>query len=221
MMARIAVGALAVAAAAAVAVALLRPGAGPSGDFDYYTLALSWSPTYCQTEGRDEGARQCEGRPRAFVLHGLWPQRERGWPESCYSGRRPWVPERVIDDMIDIMPGKGLIIHQYAKHGTCSGLPPEDYFDAARRAFESIRVPETFRRLDQPVNMTPRDVERAFLEANPELRADMLSVTCGPQRLKEVRVCFSKALEPVACGRNEDQARLCGSRTMRVPPVLH
>lgn len=217
MSARIAVAAFAVAAAAALAVALLRNEA--SGDFDYYTLALSWSPTWCQTEGRSEGARQCEGRPRAFVLHGLWPQHERGWPESCYSGQRPWVPERVIDDMIDIMPGKGLIIHQYAKHGTCSDLPPEDYFDAARRAFESIRVPERFQRLDRPLEVTPEEVESAFLNANPGLRADMLAVTCGPQRLREVRICFSKDLEPTACGPNEDQARLCRRPQVRVPPV--
>lgn len=214
-----AVGALALAAAAAVAVALLRPGSKTSGDFDYYTLALSWSPTYCQTEGREDGARQCEGRPRAFVLHGLWPQHERGWPESCFSGKRPWVPEHVIEDMIDIMPGKGLIIHQYSKHGTCSGLPPEDYFDAARRAFESIRVPERLQRLDRQLSATPAEIERAFLDANPSLEADMIAITCGPQRLREVRICFSKSLEPIACGRNEDQARLCRRPSMRVPPV--
>ncbi|MFP3921721.1 MAG: ribonuclease T2 family protein [Dichotomicrobium sp.] len=219
MSARIAVGVLAVAAAAAAAIALLRSGPETSGDFDYYTLALSWSPTWCQTEGRSEGARQCEGRPRAFVLHGLWPQHERGWPDSCYSGERPWVPERVIDNMIDIMPGKGLIIHQYAKHGTCSGLPPEDYFDAARKAFDSVRVPKRFQRLDRPLEVTPEEVESAFLKENPALRADMLSVTCGPKRLREVRICFSKDLEPTACGPNEDQARLCRRPRVRVPPV--
>lgn len=219
MSARVAVGVLAVAAAAAVAVALLRSGPETSGDFAYYTLALSWSPTWCQTEGRSEGARQCEGRPRAFVLHGLWPQHERGWPESCYSGQRPWVPERVIDDMIDIMPGKGLIIHQYAKHGTCSGLSPEAYFDHARRAYEAIRVPDSLQRLDRTLNTAPAEIERAFLSANPRLDADMIAVSCGPERLREVRICLSKDLEPTACGPNEDQARLCRRPRVRVPPV--
>jgi len=218
--ARVAVGALALAAAAAVAVALLRFEDGAAGDFDYYTLALSWSPTYCATEDPGGRTSQCRGRPRAFVLHGFWPQHERGWPEFCYSGERPWIPQPVIDDMIGIMPGKGLIIHQYAKHGTCSGLSPEAYFDAARKAYESIRVPERLRRLSRTLSATPAEIERAFLSANPQLREDMVSIACGPERLREVRVCFSRSLEPTACGDNENQARLCRSRRIRVPPVV-
>lgn len=220
MSARFAVAALGVAATAAVAVALLRADPAPPGDFDYYTLALSWSPSYCETEDREQRTAQCRGRPRAFVLHGLWPQHERGWPESCYGGKRPWVPQHVIDDMIGIMPGKGLIIHQYAKHGTCSGLSPEAYFDAARKAYRSIRVPERWQRLSQGLTATPGEIERTLLNANPQLRAEMVSITCGPERLREVRVCFSKALEPTGCGANEDQRRLCGTKRLRVPPVL-
>lgn len=219
MSARIAVGVLAVAAIASVAVTLLRSGEEADGDFAYYTLALSWSPSYCQTEDREGRTAQCRGRPRAFVLHGFWPQHRSGWPESCYSSERPWVPERVIDDMIDIMPGRGLIIHQYRKHGTCSGLAPEDYFAAARRAFESVRVPGRFQRLDRATTMAPDEIESAFLQANPSLRADMIAITCGAHRLREVRVCFSKDLQPTSCGQNEDQERLCKAQRTRVPPV--
>ncbi len=219
MSARIALAALGLAAASAVAVALFRADSAPSADFAYYTLALSWSPTYCETEDPSGRTAQCRGRPRAFVLHGFWPQHLRGWPETCYSAERPWVPEAVIDDMIDIMPGRGLIIHQYARHGSCSGLSPEDYFAAARRAFESVRVPERLARLDRARNAAPAEIERAFLSANPDLNADMVAITCGPERLREVRVCFSTDLEPTACGANEDQRRLCNFARVRVPPV--
>jgi ribonuclease T2 len=217
--ARIAVGALAVAAAAAVALALLRSAPEPSGDFDYYTLALSWSPSYCATEDPGGRTAQCRGAPQAFVLHGLWPQHQRGWPENCYSGERPWVPEAVIDDMMDIMPGRGLIIHQYTKHGTCSGLPPEAYFAAARDAFDSIAIPDTFEQLKRPLNAPPRDIEAAFLAANSQLAPDMIAIRCGPERLSEVRLCFSKALTPTSCGPNEAQERLCTADRTRVPPV--
>jgi ribonuclease T2 len=51
------------------------------GQFDFYVLSLSWSPSFC--EGREEnggGGRsqqiQCGGRPFSFVVHGLWPQYE-------------------------------------------------------------------------------------------------------------------------------------------------
>lgn len=219
MSARFAVAALGVAATAAVAVAVMRNEPAPSADFAYYTLALSWSPSYCETEDREQRTAQCRGRPRAFVLHGLWPQHERGWPESCYSGKRPWVPQHVIHDMIGIMPGKGLIIHQYAKHGTCSDLSPEAYFDAASRAFERVRIPERFLKLERPLNATPAEIERAVLAANPELDADMVAITCGPERLREVRVCFTKDVQPTACGANEEQRRLCDATRVRVPPV--
>ncbi len=221
MSARIALAALGVAAAAAVAVALWRgePGSAPSGDFAYYTLALSWSPTYCETQDRAQRTAQCRGDPHAFVLHGFWPQHNRGWPEHCYGGKRPWVPDTVIEEMLPIMPGRGLIIHQYAKHGSCSGLAPGAYFAAARRAFGRVRVPERLARLDRTLSATPAEIERAFLDANPQLDADMIAIACGPERLREVRVCFSKTLEPRACGANEDQARLCDAPRIRVPPV--
>ena len=115
---------------------------GMPGDFDYYVLSLSWSPTYCSGHGGESGGdgggygdrygdnggydnrgygggrdgnrrggdEQCSGvRSYAFVLHGLWPQYERkGWPENCQTGTRPWVPEEMIDRMMDIMPSRRL-----------------------------------------------------------------------------------------------------------------
>ena len=44
------------------------------------------------------------------------------------------------------------------------------------------------------VAMAPRDLERAFIEANPGLRPGMLAVTCVRGMLQEVRVCLSKDL---------------------------
>ena len=61
------------------------------GQFDFYVLALSWSPSFCQdSEERGREAReQCGlGRPYSFVVHGLWPQYERGFPRSASSRRR-------------------------------------------------------------------------------------------------------------------------------------
>jgi ribonuclease T2 len=54
------------------------------GEFDYYALVLGWAPSYCLTEGRLRRDAECNSaKPRAFVLHGLWPQYEKGWPEDC------------------------------------------------------------------------------------------------------------------------------------------
>ena len=52
------------------------------GQFDYYVLALSWSPSYCAGEAGQNDQQQCApGRRFAFVVHGLWPQYNKGWPE--------------------------------------------------------------------------------------------------------------------------------------------
>src|SRR5215468_1655976 len=49
--------------------------------FDFYVLSLSWSPSYCEAEGDDANPQQCKAaRPYAFVVHGLWPQFEHGFP---------------------------------------------------------------------------------------------------------------------------------------------
>ena len=57
------------------------------GRFDYYAVALSWSPSYCAT--RNDPDQCAVGRRHGFVLHGLWPQHERGFPESCSTEKLP------------------------------------------------------------------------------------------------------------------------------------
>ncbi len=193
-----------------------RPGA-----FDYYVLALSWSPTYCATTGRDRNDPQCDGRrPYAFVLHGLWPQYAKGWPEYCRTPRKPWVPRKLIASMLDIMPSPKLVIHEYKKHGTCSGLAPDAYYAQARAAFDRIRIPARYLGPNRAVTVSPRQIEVDFLKTNPGLTPEMLSVACGRgKRLREVRICFSKRLELRACGPNEEQRRLCRLERIVMPPV--
>ena len=195
-----------------------------AGQFDYYALVLSWSPTHCASEGGGRDDLQCnrrDGRRFNFVLHGLWPQYERGYPGDCPTRDRPFVPNRVIDQMLDIMPAKGLIIHEYKKHGTCSGLDPAGYFDLARQLYSRIRVPERYINPFDVQFVAPEQLVREMMAANPDLKPDMMAVNCGGpgNRLKEVRICFSKSGQLRACGHNENQRRMCSARQMYVPPV--
>ena len=212
----IALGVLLLTGAASVLLAAGRPG-----DFAYYTLALSWSPTYCEAEGHGRKGLQCSGpRPFAFVLHGLWPQHAKGWPERCDTGAKPWVPRKVIDAMLDIMPARGLVIHQYKKHGTCSGLRAEAYFALSRRLFEQIRIPARYLGPRKHLLVSPQEIESDFIEANPALAADMIAIACGNRRrLREVRICFSREGTLTRCGANEDQRRLCTLDKVVMPPV--
>jgi ribonuclease T2 len=193
------------------------------GQFDYYALVLSWSPTYCADDGRDDDT-QCnrrDGWRYSFILHGLWPQYESGYPSNCRLPRRPFVPDQVINSMLDIMPSRGLVIHEYRTHGTCSGLDPISYFTTAHRLFDRINIPERFRNPFEPQILSARDVERAFLQANPEFRPDMIAVACGGAggMLREVRLCLSKEGVPRGCGQNETRRSLCTANQVFVPPT--
>lgn len=195
-----------------------------AGEFDYYALVLSWSPTYCATADRParEQCNRRDGRRFSFVLHGLWPQYEKGYPENCRLRRRPFVPDAVIDGMLDIMPSRGLVIHEYRKHGTCSGLDAQSYYRLSRHLFDKITIPDAYRNPFEVQFTTPENVRRDFLQANPGLPANSIAVSCGRgnrARLREVRVCFSRDGKPRPCGNNENPRRLCSARQVYVPPA--
>ncbi len=185
--------------------------------FDFYVLSLSWSPSYCEAEGAEANRQQCEsGRPYAFVVHGLWPQFRRGFPENCATDE-PDVENATLRTLYDLMPSAGLIRHQWRKHGTCSGLDQQDYFAVLRAARESVAVPARFRHLETYLTLDPEDAEDAFLAANPALPADAVAVTCDERYLREVRICLSKELEFRSCPEVDRRACRRGSVTM--PPV--
>lgn len=198
-------------------------GRNTAGDFDYYALVMSWSPTHCASTQRDDDT-QCnrsDGRRYNFVLHGLWPQYERGFPGDCDIGRRPFVPDRVIEETMDVMPSRPLIIHEYRKHGTCSGLDPANYFDLSERLFRTIKIPERYVNPFEEQSVAPGDLLSEFLALNKQLKPDQIVVVCdgSRNRLKEVRVCMNPKGEPRSCGRNENQRRLCSASRIYVPPV--
>jgi ribonuclease T2 len=172
-----------------------------AGDFDYFVMALSWSPAWCALEGDARGDPQCDaGRGLTFTLHGLWPQDDpSGWPSYCRTGQRD--PSRSDSAaMADIMGGSGLAWYQWKKHGRCAGLSAPDYFATMRRAYGSVTIPPVFARIDRDLTLDALIVEEAFLESNPALSADQLTVTCKAGLVQEVRICLSKDLAPRRCG---------------------
>ncbi|MEO0752364.1 MAG: ribonuclease T2 [Pseudomonadota bacterium] len=190
----------------AALLALHASGAGPHPDrpgaFDYYVLALSWSPTWCALEGDARQSEQCAaGADHGWVLHGLWPQYHRGWPAHCQSAERP--PSRAMTrEMADIMGTSGLAWYQWKKHGTCSGLSAPAYYALSREAYARVTRPDVFRKLTKPVKLPASVVEDAFLKDNPGWTRDMLTITCREGRIQEARLCLSKSLDPVPCGRD-------------------
>jgi ribonuclease T2 len=187
------------------------------GTFDYYLLSLSWSPAFCLS---DPGAAECNGPRRfGFIVHGLWPQYEKGWPENCNVHEQ--VPEGVISGISDIMPARGLVYHEWSAHGTCSGLAPADFFALVRRAYASIAIPAALSAATQDIERSPAAIAAEFLRANPKLSASSVVVACsrqGAPRLREVHICLDRDLSPRTCSADAIRGA-CRAATLIVPPV--
>ena len=196
------------------------PGAAANtpGSFDFYVFSLSWSPSFCETPAAERARGQCEtGANLGFVVHGLWPQYARGFPSDCSPAGR--VPSRIaLEGARDLYPSEGLARHEWAKHGTCSGKSPTDYFADVRRARDTVAIPVPFATANETQTWAPIDIMRAFIGANPRLRPGMLGVTCQNGELQEVRICFSKDLREFQnCPEISRQG--CRSGEISVPPL--
>ncbi|CAD7033702.1 ribonuclease [Pseudorhizobium endolithicum] len=177
----------------AVLVLLATAGTVKAQSFDFYVLSLSWSPTYCATQRDARRSPQCgSDESFGFIVHGLWPQYEKGYPEFCSSREPNRVPRALGEPMFDIMPSMGLIGHQWRKHGSCTGLTQRAYFEAVRRAFERIRIPPDLAEGEERLTLSPSEVERKFTEANPGMGPRGIAVRCERRRLEEVRICLTK-----------------------------
>jgi ribonuclease T2 len=195
----------------------LRADGEKAGEFDYYVLALSWTPTWCALEGDARGSEQCDAtNDFGWTLHGLWPQFHQGWPSFCRTSERQ--PSRsMTNGMSDIMGTSGLAWHQWKKHGTCSGLSAQDYYALSREAYGKVNRPALFRKLKDPVKVPAKVIEEAFLKENPLLKANTLTITCKQGRIQEARICLSKDLDPVPCGR--DTIKDCSMTNALFDPV--
>jgi len=189
------------------------------GQFDYYVLALSWSPSFCAAaaERRSAGGNraQCGARAYAFVVHGLWPQDGGGLLENCQEPA-PRLDRRLVAAMLDLMPAPRLVFHEWDKHGTCSGLGAKAYFDAVRKARAAVTIPPAYVDPQAALTVTPQAVERAFRAANPALPPDGIAVECSGKSLSEVRLCLTKDLTFRSCPQVARQS--CRRDRLSMPP---
>ena len=188
------------------------------GQFDFYLLALSWSPSFCAEAGERRSAQQqCAAeRPYSFVVHGLWPQYEKGFPEFCQNPA-PRLDRGIVSSMLDLMPAPRLIFNEWDKHGVCSGLPARGYFETVRKARAAVKIPAEFLEPKTALNVTPDEIEEAFVKANPGLSRAGITVTCGSTRLNEVRICLSRDLKFRDCA--DVDRRACRRDKLVMPPV--
>lgn len=186
--------------------------------FDYYVLSLSWSPSFCAGEGASGNDQQCAAdKDYGFIVHGLWPQNERDFPEFCSTSEPDRVPDALGRSLFDIMPSMGLIGHEWRKHGSCSGLSQRDYLRTIRAARAAIVIPEDLGDARSRKTMTLPDLQASLFSANPGLGRRGLSITCNGNQLDEIRICLTTDLQFRDCSGAVRQS--CPSKTIVLPPA--
>ncbi len=174
-----------------------------------YTLALSWSPAFCRTRQDSRSHRvQCSGDNGrfGFVVHGLWPQGSRTWPQWCGSPNR-LTPREVRQNMC-MMPSARLIARQWAKHGSCMVKKPETYLAVTNVLWESLRIPD-YDRISREEGLTAGRIRQAFADANGRMwQASHVGVKLNRDGwLEELRLCYNKRFRPTRCDDRRYGAR--------------
>jgi ribonuclease T2 len=186
-------------------------------DFDYYELTLSWSPGFCDTPAGQRSPEQCAaGAGSGFVVHGLWPDNfDRPYPQFC-GGEA--ASQQALAATRGVFPTPGLAASEYEKHGTCTGLGAENYFNAAKYVRDQFAIPEMLRAPTARVSISASEIESAFIAVNPNLTAASMTVTCSRDReLLDVRFCVAKTLDGyVNCPKVA--GHVCRAPSISVPP---
>ena len=189
--------ALATVCGVAAAAAAGTPPAA-TAPFDYYVMALSWSPGFCDLGGAGKSQRQCAaGAGYGFVVHGLWPDNRFG-PDPADCDPDAQVSSADLDAANGLYPTSGLAAYEYRKHGTCTGLDAANYFSAVRLVRDGIAIPSSFQGVRVWRRMPPEEIRQAFIDANANLRPDNIAVTCARGQLVDVRICISRNLKAFA-----------------------
>ena len=197
--------------------------------FDYYLLALSVAPAFCENEPQQkQKLAQCQRlsepafKAMPLTLHGLWPNRSnRKHPVYCggetdgpFCGL-PVVrlPAETRSRLGRVMPATVdcLDRYQWSKHGSCSGLREPEYFAFSAALTERVNRAignEVARHMGREVSLT--HLRETLAKADPAMK-DAVTFDCQTPRtptpskrrpmLREVRVYFERSPVSGAPGR--------------------
>jgi ribonuclease T2 len=169
-----------------------------AAQFDYYILSMSWAPEFCAQAGEAKANPLECGQGKGFVVHGLWPEADQGKsPESC--GAAKTVPKSLVNEMLNYIPSASLIQHEWATHGTCTGLSQGDFFMKVMQARAAVQIPVQISSLGQSTTESPAEIESQFAAANPSFPNGAVRTACSGGKLSEVRVCFDKNVKALVC----------------------
>jgi len=195
-----------------------------TGRFDYYVLALSWQPGFCETKPqKPECISQTRDRFDAthFSLHGLWPNVRGdnthgydycGVSKDIYKKdkKRKWcrlpkleLSDSIIRELQVYMPGFGTCLqrHEWYKHGACTGLTANEYFKLSLSLVRELSESSFNRFISESVGsyLQRNSILRAFDDAFGQGASSFLELKCksvkGEKLLTEIRIYLRKDLD--------------------------
>jgi ribonuclease T2 len=205
------------------------PDGTPAGQFDSYVFALTWEPTFCEGKSFTECANMTPDSfdAKNLTLHGLWPDRN-GDSKHAYGdcgvgsdiqqndhgGSWCKMPALGLTDatlsvLTPVMPGVASCLqnHEWYKHGSCSGLAPDDFFTQAAGLAAHVADTGLGRFLTAHVgqNVSPDDLFSAFETDFGAGSRSSVTLSCtnvgGTEMLSEIHLSLSpKLLAPAELG---------------------
>ena len=173
-------------------------GQNAKAPVDYYMLALSWSPGFCDIQREKYGNQlpssaqyQCgNNRTLGWVVHGLWPQNANALsvtdhPRFC-KGDLPALPKDLLARYLAISPGEQLLQGEWEKHGSCAFDSAQQYFAKEQELFSSLKLPNQ--------NLSRNELFRWMKQHNPQLKNAYL----GASR-NELFICYDKKWQVMNC----------------------
>jgi ribonuclease T2 len=134
-----------------------------------------------------------------FILHGVWPSYGYGYPSYCSNES---MSDELMYEYPGVYPNDFLYDHEWGKHGTCTGLDPEEYLIMSQQLKDSIIIPTAFESPEEPFRTSVDELLEAFMQANPNFEKESFAVNCSDSGayLTELYVCYSKDGYPSECG---------------------
>lgn len=173
-------------------------GQNAKAPVDYYMLALSWSPGFCDIQREKYGDQlpysfqyQC-GNNRTFgwVVHGLWPQNANAravsdHPRFC-KGDLPALSKGLLAQYLAISPGEKLLQGEWEKHGSCAFDSAQQYFAKEQELFNALKLPNQ--------KLSRDELFGWMKQHNPQLKNAYLRASRN-----ELFICYDKKWQVMNC----------------------
>lgn len=201
---------------------------GTAGQFDFYVLQFSWPAEFCFSHSSFPGCEQPTAwQQNNLTLHGLWPnykavQSGHYWPQCCSStyGTNLTAQEitPILSELQTFWPSEqnpdpapsdysnSLWGHEWAKHGTCEGSSPTQYFQKAMglAQFPTLATPSVLSK-NIGGSFALSDLQKYYNDgqACPSGQPCMVGTQCtgssGSQFLEGITVCLDRTQKRIVC----------------------